>query len=226
MRNAIRVDRHLIITTDNSGGIGEKAQDVVQAPDSLTAYFAARVTLLEQWAANADVMAVMIHNFSGEQSWTAYVQGVEQILTEAGLNNVSITGSTETNMNLLQSAMSVTMIGCEQQTDLKSNASQWFTYGEPLVGEEVLRYPEKVASLEKIKHALDNGKLAQVWPTGSKGIAYEMRRIKSENRSIQSPLDTDRSCGPSTVVLLKIDNEHIEEMQQFFGPLLQPIHTR
>ena len=54
MRNAIDIGNGFIVTTDNSGGIGEKPEDIVAVPDRMTAYFAARVTLLEQWAAYAE----------------------------------------------------------------------------------------------------------------------------------------------------------------------------
>ena len=84
MRNAIDIGDGFIITTDNSGGIGEKVDDVVVVPDRVTAYFAARVALLEQWAAHAEPVAVLIHNFSGSASWENYVQGVTDLFQEAG----------------------------------------------------------------------------------------------------------------------------------------------
>ncbi|MHC8514423.1 hypothetical protein [Sporosarcina sp. ITBMC105] len=111
MRNALHLVDGLIVTTDNSGGIGEKAEDVVNVPDEVTAYFATRVALLEQWAANAEPLAVLLHNFSGPASWKAYVNGVTQLFTDANCPVPTISGSTETNMELLQSAMAVTIIG-------------------------------------------------------------------------------------------------------------------
>lgn len=223
MRNAIRIGEDLIVTTDNTGGIGEKAQDVVHASDTLTASFATRVTLLEQWAANAIPQAVMIHNFTGETSWTSYVKGVEQVLAEANLEDITLTGSTETNMVLLQSALSITMIGREQQGLENPADGRWFTYGEPLVGEDLLTSPEKIASLKKLKQALDQGKILRLWPTGSKGIQVEIEHLLGETCNCQSPLNLKNSCGPSTVVLLKIAEEDVEEMRQFFGSNLRPI---
>ena len=84
MRNAIEIGNGFIVTTDNSGGIGEKPHDLVAVPDQVTAYFAARVALLEQWAAHADPVSVLIHNFTGTNSWEAYVKGVERAFEEAG----------------------------------------------------------------------------------------------------------------------------------------------
>ena len=42
-----------VLTTDNSAGIGEKEAMLFQLPDEIVSYFAARVALLEQWAAGA-----------------------------------------------------------------------------------------------------------------------------------------------------------------------------
>lgn len=111
MRNAIDIGNGFIVTTDNSGGIGEKPGDIVAAPDHVTAYFAARVALLEQWASHAEPVTIVIHNFSGSASWDKYVAGVTDLFQEAGLVVPKISGSTETNMELVQSAMAVTMIG-------------------------------------------------------------------------------------------------------------------
>lgn len=224
MRNAIEIEGGLIITTDNSGGIGEKQADVVAVPDRLTAYYAARVTLLEQWAANAEPMTVFIHNFSGSRSWESYVQGVEDLFQEAELDLPTISGSTETNMELLQSAMAVTMIG-KRQSEPKTEERKWFTYGVPLVGNEVKEQPNKVASMRKIRQALDSGIVQRVWPIGSKGIEEEARKmIGNEEASVESVLNIEKSAGPSTVVFLEIPLMKIEEAKDLFGNTLFGIH--
>lgn len=231
MRNALKITDGVIVTTDNAGGIGEKTADIVQAPDKLTASYAARVALLEQWAAHAELTAVLLHNFTGAQSWEAYVAGVKDVLEEAGIVGVPITGSTETNMEMLQSALSVTMIGREKPSSIETACEgQWFIYGEPLVGEEVLTHPEKVASLGKLKTALDSGKVTHIWPTGSKGIRTEVQRMmevfaadEGQIPHINPALNLEISCGPSTVVLVYIEASHIEEMAAFFGPILRPL---
>lgn len=226
MRNAIEIEGNLIITTDNSGGIGEKPQDVVTVPDRLTAYYAARVALLEQWAANAEPMTVLIQNFSGAGSWESYVQGVRDLFEEAGLETPTITGSTETNMDLLQSALAVTMIGkCQQKEEVE--AVQLFTYGMPLVGNEVKERPDEVASIRKIRQALDSGLVQQIWPVGSGGMLQEVRRmIGHEEALVETMLNPEKSAGPSTVVILKILPTNIEEAKRFFGNTLHAIYVR
>ena len=183
MRNAIEIGNGFIVTTDNSGGIGEKPHDLVAVPDEVTAYFAARVALLEQWAAHADPVSVLIHNFTGTNSWEAYVKGVERAFEEAGCELPQVTGSTETNMELLQSAVAVTMIG-KQQAVTDAPDLEWYALGTPLVGNEVLEKRSEIASLQAIKEAMDTGIVNKIWPVGSNGILAEYRRLtrKSEDR--------------------------------------------
>ena len=224
MRNAIDIGNGFIVTTDNSGGIGEKPGDLVTVPDRVTAYFAARVTLLEQWAAHAEPMTVLIHNFSGGASWEHYVVGVSDLFHEAGLALPQISGSSETNMDLVQSAMAVTMIGRTTESP-RDEESSWFTYGTPLVGNEVLERAEEVASLRLLKEALDKGIVQRIWPVGSQGILEEVRSMTGHREaSVESVLDIAKTAGPATVVLLAIPHSKKEQAEAHFGNHLNELH--
>lgn len=220
MRNAIDIGNGFVVTTDNSGGIGEKAHDLVAVPDQVTAYFAARVTLLEQWAAHADPVSVLIHNFTGSDSWTAYLKGVEDIFRESNLDVPIITGSTETNMELMQSAVAVTMIGKQRLLE-EVGELEWYVYGTPLVGNEVLERPGEMASLRLIKEAMDSCLIRKIWPVGSKGILVEYRRLMGDPHvEIEADVDIHSSAGPSTSVLIGINVDDIEKARQLLsGPL-------
>lgn len=217
MRNAIDIGNGFIITTDNSGGIGEKLQDIVSVPDRVTAYFAARVALLEQWAAHAEPVSILIHNFSGVASWENYVAGVTDLFREAGLEVPPINGSTETNMDLVQSAMAVTIIGKKMEAPAQGN-STWFTYGSPLVGDEVRNRVDEIASARLIHEAMKKGIVQQIWPVGSSGILQEVRMLTgSKEARVETMLDPLKSAGPSTVVLLAIPAMKIKEAEALFG---------
>lgn len=223
MRNAIDIGNGFIVTTDNSGGIGEKPGDVVAVSDRVTAYFAARVALLEQWASHAEPTTILIHNFSGSASWKKYVAGVMDLFQEAGLTVPPISGSTETNMELVQSAMAVTMIGKRQESALAGEVV-WFTYGTPLVGNEVLERKEEVASLRLVKEALESGIVERIWPVGSSGILQEVRQMTGNGMAqVETVLDPTKSGGPATVVLVAIPVEKITEAEALFGPFLNKI---
>lgn len=224
MRNAIGLGDGLVVTTDNSGGIGEKPLDAVAVPDRITAYFAARVTLLEQWAAQAEPVSVLIHNFTGPDSWHAYVAGVEEVFREANMEIPFITGSTETNMQLMQSAVAVTMIGKRRLVE-EADELEWFAYGKPLVGNEVLDRSDEIASLRLIKKAMDSGLIQKIWPVGSGGILAEYRRLVANPEvEIEGPVDMRSSAGPSTSVLLGINVPDIDIIRQLFGETIYKIN--
>jgi hypothetical protein len=226
MRNAIDIGHGFIITTDNSGGIGEKIGDHISVPDKVTSHFAARVALLEQWAANAEPVTVLIHNFSGSKSWEKYVQGVEDLFREAGLKIPTITGSSETNMDLIQSAVAVTMIGKKNPAPMHDNI-QWFTYGTPLVGNEVTEHLNKIANLRKIREAMDIGVIEKLWPVGSRGILAEVKEMmRSDELSVESIVDLNKSAGPSTVVIVGIPTSQISKASSYFGGLLNELDMR
>ncbi|PJO43729.1 hypothetical protein CWD94_10925 [Lysinibacillus xylanilyticus] len=206
----------LIATTDNAAAIGEKAQDVVSASDKLTAYFTARVTFLEQLAANALPSHILLANFSGDAAWSSYVAGIQQVFDEAGLSCPPIDGSTESNMQTLQSGLSITMLGEQQKRTVAEHEQlSWYTYGLPLVGNEVLAQPEDVAQLQPIFEAWKEGMVQQVWPVGSKGLQAEFTRLFGEQQ-VKSSLDVEKTAGPCAVVLLGIHPEKEQIAQKIF----------
>ncbi|WP_186725509.1 alpha-ribazole-5-phosphate synthase [Planomicrobium sp. CPCC 101110] len=212
-----------VITSDNSGGIGEKPMDFVQAPDRLTAKFAARVALLEQWAAGSEPEAVLLHNFSGEEQWLRYIAGVEDVFAEARIENVQISGSSETNIATLQSAIAVTMLGRRKQEG-RTGPLEWYVYGVPLVGEAVLLKAEQLADLKKLSEARASGLIESLWPIGSKGIGHEARRLFGEDINSVPGLDIKKSAGPSTCVLIGFRKEMAGQLSGHFGKHLYPIH--
>lgn len=223
MRNAIDIGNDFIVTTDNAGGIGEKPDDIVKVPDRVTAYFAARVALLEQWAAHATPTAVLLYNFSGSTSWDKYVQGVTDLFHDAGLVAPQISGSTETNMSLMQSAVAVSIVGKKNADMTKMNVT-WFAYGKPLVGHEVVEQASKIASMKHIRKALDKGIVDRVWPVGSRGVLAEYRTLMNDDEvSVTANFDAEKTAGPSTVVLLGIEENKIKEAHAYFGELMMKL---
>ncbi|TQR18066.1 hypothetical protein [Psychrobacillus soli] len=220
MRNAVLLPNDLVLTTDNSAAIGEKEADVVQVSDEVVAYFAGRVALMEQWAAGAYPVSIVIHNFSGNKSWNKYVAGMEKLFGEINQPCPEITGSTESNMETLQSAMAVTMIGERQVTSAENYT--WYVYGMPCVGEEVMTESEKTANMKKISDGVNSGFVQRVWPVGSTGIAGECKRLGLHCEL--SNWDTGKSAGPATSVLLGIANNRIEEAKLHFGTYFEEIN--
>lgn len=222
MRNALQLSNGFIVTTDNSGAIGQKKLDVVNVPDDITSYYSARVTLLEQWTEGADPEVIILHNFSDEDAWGRYVAGISRLFNEIGIEVPRITGSTESNMQTMQSGIAVTMIG-EPVKDFPSvHSLNWFTYGIPLVGDGLVAEPEKIADMKCIYEAIQQDIIDRIWPVGSKGIAKEVQSLFGDV-SFNCACELHASAGPSTVVLVGISKEKVQQAKQLFGELLQPI---
>src|SRR3954452_5049017 len=115
MRDIVRIpfngEDSLIIACDNSGAIGMQEQDLVHVPYETVAYYSFRVAVMECIAAGGEPIAVVLHNFCENEPWDELVNGIEKGLRELKLSDVRITGSTESNFSLLQSALGLVVIG-------------------------------------------------------------------------------------------------------------------
>ena len=220
MRNAVLLQNGLILTTDNSAGIGEKEADIVSVDDEIVAYFAARVTLVEQWAAGAHPISIILHNFSGNKSWNKYLAGIKKLFVEIEKPCPVVTGSTESNMEMLQSAMAVTMIGEKRTTS--NEESSWCIFGKPCVGQEVIIDTHKIADIKKIWDGIASGLVQHVWPIGSMGIEEECKRLGLPCQL--NGWDISKSAGPATSVLLGISPDRVEEAKVHFGKYFEAIN--
>ncbi|WP_258954817.1 hypothetical protein [Lysinibacillus fusiformis] len=215
MRNAMKVGG-LIATMDNAAAIGEKPQDIVPASDQLTAYMTARVTFLEQLAAQALPVQILLANFSGDAAWSRYESGIQQVFEETGISCPAIAGSSESNMPTLQSGLAITMLGeIQQRKAWNPEQLSWYTYGLPLVGEELLAQPDDVAQLQPVYQAWLAEIVQQVWPVGSKGLQGECVRLFGE-QVVECSHHMTKSAGPSTVILLGVHPEKEQLAHQFF----------
>nr|WP_162182141.1 AIR synthase related protein [Jeotgalibacillus malaysiensis] len=195
-------DRVLVMTSDNSGAIGEKPQDEVSVPYEMVAYYAFRTAVMDCFSAGAVPVTVVLHNFCGEAAWEKLHGGVRQGLAEIGVD-APVNGSTESNMTLKQSAVAVTVLG-ERVRDFSelSGSIEWTLAGKPLVGMEVVEQAADIAPLSLARSYLDNPSVAVLWPVGSKGVAAEWMRM-CEQFGIEDAMpdfgvDVNKSAGPAT----------------------------
>lgn len=212
-----------IVTSDNSAAIGEKPADAVFAPDGVTAKYAARVALLEQWAAGSEPEAILLHNFSGEAQWHRYMEGITELFAELGRPLPQYAGSSETNMATLQSGVAVTLLGKRKRKLELPDVLEWFVYGKPLVGKAVLEQSEDIADLKKIADAISSGLIQSVWPVGSKGIAREAELLFGREAVVFAEVDTNVSAGPASCVLIGISIVEKEVLERHFGGILFPL---
>ncbi|CAH0242300.1 hypothetical protein SRABI96_02962 [Peribacillus sp. Bi96] len=196
----------LIVSSDNSGGIGLKEKDLVQVPYEVVGYYSFRVAVMECMGVGGRPISVVLHNFCGDEAWKALSRGISKGLNELGMV-LPITGSTESNMPLLQSALGLMVIGKRRnERVIKQYPFRKIALiGRPLVGNEVMEQQERVAPLSLFK-SLCEMEDVQVLPVGSKGIAYEWEQLDPSGEgvpvNISSKVDIKKSSGPSTCFLI------------------------
>ncbi|MFP7296535.1 ATP-binding protein [Neobacillus niacini] len=225
MRDIISIplnnEESLIIASDNSGGIGMKKEDYVHVSYETAAYFSFRVAAMECISAGGEPVSVVLHNFCGDDSWSELVNGVQKGLEELSLENVPITGSTESNFDLHQSAIGLVVLGkrhISKRFDKNfSNELSFAIIGRPLVGDEVIKHTgqvvplsifQKIAQLEEI----------MVWPVGSKGILYELNQMFTNKEftkeMLLTNLDVLKSSGPATCFIIAFNQNQEQPIKK------------
>jgi hypothetical protein len=198
-----------------------KLADYVQISYETVAYYSFRVAAMECIAAGAVPFSVVLHNFCGDHSWSELVNGIQKGLGELNLVDVPITGSTESNFHLQQSALGLVVLGkrslSEKSEKIFSNDLKFAVIGSPLVGNEVIDQADKVVPLSIFG---DVSKLEEimVWPVGSKGILYEFNQMFTNKEFTKEMLGTNlevlKSSGPATCFIIAFNQNQEKTLQK------------
>ncbi|WP_174616010.1 ATP-binding protein [Virgibacillus ihumii] len=193
----------LVIATDNSGSIGKKALDDVQVPYDVVAYFAFRVAYMECASVGGNPFSVILQNFNGDKVWNVLVRGIERGIAELGIEALPITGSTESNFSMQQSATGITVLGKRfhhrESGDKPLGELSAAIIGYPLVGDEVMQKKEQIAPLHLFQWCCHQEAVAAVVPVGSKGSLYELRQLFiDQSLTFTSEIDLNKTSGPAT----------------------------
>lgn len=204
----------LVITSDNSGGIGMKEQDVVKVNYETVGYFSFRVAMMECIAAGAKPKAVILQNFCGDEEWVKLMAGVERGLKELGLDGIQVTGSSESNFPLVQSAVGLNVIGLKSVDEKgESTPKKVALIGMPLVGNEVLNQADEVAPLS-LFYQISQLEDVVAWPVGSKGIGQELKRMGLELLEPSTKVNLQKSGGPATSFLVGYPEEQEKKIKK------------
>ena len=95
----------------------------------------------------------------------------------------------------------------------------WYTYGLPLVGEEVLAQPEDVAQFFACFQGMAVRNCSASMASRIKGQG-EFARLFGE-RHVECALDGAKSAGPCTVILLGIAPDNESQAQKFSCEILR-----
>ncbi len=216
----------LVIASDNSGAIGEKPLDKVPVSYETVAYFLFRVAYMECVSSGAFPLSVVLHNFNGDAAWEKLLAGVYKGYTELGIAPLPVTGSSESNFTMQQSATSLSIVGkieggktdkqpfCEWE-DTMSSRFHVAVVGQPLVGADVLIHADKVASLQTYKWLSEQEEVVALIPVGSKGIDLELKKIHPEIKArFCESLDTKKSAGPATCYIVVYEKTYHSTLEE------------
>ncbi|KOP79599.1 ATP-binding protein [Cytobacillus solani] len=227
MRDVLRIpfnsEESIVIASDNSGAIGLKSGDAVKVPYEMVSYYSFRVAVMECMAAGAEPFAVTLQNFCGDEAWQALIDGIRKGLAELELDGVSITGSTESNFSLSQSAIGITVLGKTRENmyePVYSDQTMLAVIGVPLVGNELVEREEEAAPLSLFKKICSLTDVVTM-PVGSRGILSELNglflnKVFTEPE-IHTSLNLLKSSGPSTCFIAAYPEGKKDEVMALAG---------
>lgn len=225
----INKDQFLVISCDSSGGIGDKENDIVKVPPEVVGYYATQVALMEMLSFGARPITV-VDTLSVEMESTGkkIMHGIKQALEplEFDISNL-VTGSTEENIPVTQTGMGITIIGIVDKREWKKSCTQVgllaVVVGLPKVGDEVVADNNKtIMDISKLLELKEKDYIKEILPVGSKGILYElgqMAKTNDINFELHDNLNIDikKSGGPSTCVIISIEEDKYEMFKNNFS---------
>ncbi|WP_163102383.1 ATPase [Peribacillus alkalitolerans] len=202
-----------------------KEHDVVKADYEAVYEFALRVALMECMAFGATPISVVVHNFIDPLIWKPIKRVTEEVCMQVGLKEMPVTGSSESNFTLLQSALGVMVVGKvhkkEVRNDVTASSASYAVIGSPLVGEEVLSQGNEILPLPLFRRLLDLTGIYEILPVGSKGIAEEFTHFSP--LELECELDIHQSGGPATCVIISYDKKCEDIIKETTNTYFHPI---
>jgi hypothetical protein len=220
----------IVVSCDISAGFGDREYDIVKCAPEISVSFTLRTAMLELISYGATPLNV-VDTLSVEYDPTGkkVIAQMQKDLVEMGFPNIAVNGSTEDNLDVQMTTVSVTVVGhaMHKNKPLYENLSV-FQLGIPYVGNEVL---EHLHTIFPVKQAIDlrnNNSVIDMIPVGSKGIKHELE-VLAQSDDLSLVLDSHandeeiaKTAGPSTVLLVAVD-ETIEKSFSSFNPDLKHI---
>lgn len=223
--------QRLVISCDSVGGVGEKPEDRVKAPPEIVGYYGARVAMMEMLSLKAKPL-VLINTLSVEMEGYGerILEGIRKAVSELPDDlAMPITGSSEENFPMVQTALGVTVIGeLGKGIPLPSKSGHPLLEdhvlclaGLPKAGEEVLSDRGDILSMEDLYRLMQHPHVRDLLPVGSGGISHEvsvLEEIYGEiSLSVPTGVDPDQSGGPSTSVLAIVKEKAVEDLKEIIS---------
>ncbi|MFO7842012.1 MAG: hypothetical protein R6V48_07680 [Fidelibacterota bacterium] len=229
-------DEHFMaVAVDSDGGIGPLEHDVVKIPAYISGRFAIRVPLLEILASGASpVCAFDMLTLPMNDTGKEIIKGIRDELRAAGLgDDFTVSGSTEDNVPTSMTGIGTAIIGMVKKADMRSGTTErgdmLICAGKPKSGpeDEVRLDDPEILPQEAMRAILRTPGVHDVLPVGSHGVAYESAQM-AESAGLMlryrkdTVIDTKKSAGPSTCVLLSCtENAYKELVNSIQTPLFE-----
>jgi hypothetical protein len=207
----------ILFAFDVIGGIGPQPGDAVRAEPEDVGYFGARVVLAELLALGAaplflaDLLTVPWQG-PGER----VVHGMRDLVADAGLGDLPVTGSTEENVVATATGAGFVAVGEATPGGLRYGLARpgdrIYLLGRPKSAPQdiVRRGDPEAVSLAALRGIVADERVKEVLPLGSRGLAHELgeiarRGLRPANIALLPQDLFYRSAGPATAVLLVAD---------------------
>lgn len=225
-----------VLANTSSGGIGPKKEDVVKLDGKLLGQLMARTVLVKVLSSGAQPI-VLVANLSVEflPTGSKIFQGIREEAYKIKALEI-LEGHTEENIETNQTGMGITTLGICMEKDLKIGKSLKndliVALGEPKVGDEVIRAIKANArGIMMVEDVLKLSKMDfvhEIIPVGHEGIkgSLEMMRCGSGYKykiASEMEIDIEKSAGPSTVVLVTLEEENIGRLKKYLKKPVQVI---
>ena len=224
----INSNQILVVACDSSGGIGNKENDLVKTSPEVVGQFVAQVALMEVLAFGASPITV-VDTLSVEMEDTGrrIINGIKKTLEPLNfdLDNI-ITGSTEENFPVSVTGVGITIIGIIDKDKWKKSETEKgllaALVGLPKCGDEVLADTASIMNIDKLLELKKKDYIKEILPVGSKGVLYELEQMASTNNisfklEDQQAIDLKKSGGPSTCVIVSIEESQYENLKSEFS---------
>lgn len=230
----INEQEDLVVSCDISAGFGDRELDIVKCSPEISVSFTLRTAMLELIAYGATPINV-IDTLSVEYNPTGLkvINQMKQDLVDMGYPDLSINGSTEDNLDIQMTTVSVTVIGRATHKSFENTQDlAVFQLGVPLMGNEVLA---NLDNIFKVKQAIDlrhEKTVVDMIPVGSKGVGYELGVLgNSDDLKLELATDIDqaqfnKTAGPSTVLLVAVSNDDADDFSNNHPELKQIARLR
>jgi len=221
----------IVLANTSSGGIGPKHEDEIKLDGEVFGRLMARTVLIKVLASGAQPIA-LIANLSVEffPTGSRIFQGIREEALKIKTLDV-LEGHTEENIKTKQTGIGITVLGIGSEKGLKMGKSLKndviAAVGVPKVGYEVIdAINANARDIIMVEDMLKLSKMSYVHeliPVGHEGIKGGLKmmehiggyRIKME-KGIEERLkvDIEKSAGPSTVILLTMEEENIARLKR------------